>query len=274
VPAAVVVLCKEIFITLRCEGGLDMKDSSVADRLRKQVKIGANHQVMLKVWCACEQAKTRAVKLVRDLIVQAKELSLPILRGHDGPFAPSSILEPLLPSYMSGKGEGFWTDSAGKRFVVFSAKNKFNQSPAVAPVSPHHNPESSFALEARAASPVITHRLVDRQRAVTIDISRAKQVSGDGDDCPKQYTPSSLEGALLLDSCRILASHLAQGHLKPDYRVSSSPDKQAGNIAPNRQSLMLLSDDAPPRQSLVEGCWMGLDAVSSSAKKLRASPGC
>jgi hypothetical protein len=210
--------------------------------------------------------------------VQAKELSLPILRGHDGPFAPSSILEPLLPSYMSGKGEGFWTDSAGKRFVVFSAKNKFNQSPAVAPVSPHHNPgsppESSFALEARAASPVITHRLVDRQRAVTIDISRAKQVSGDGDDCPKQYTPSSLEGALLLDSCRILASHLAQGHLKPDYRVSSSPDKQAGNIAPNRQSLMLLSDDAPPRQSLVEGCWMGLDAVSSSAKKLRASPGC
>jgi len=37
VPAAVVVLCREVFITLRCEGGLDMKDSSVADRLRKQV---------------------------------------------------------------------------------------------------------------------------------------------------------------------------------------------------------------------------------------------
>ena len=37
IPAAVVVLCREVFITLRCEGGLDMKDSSVADRLRKQV---------------------------------------------------------------------------------------------------------------------------------------------------------------------------------------------------------------------------------------------
>ena len=42
VPAAVVVLCKEVFISLRCEGGLDMKDSSVADRLRKQVCKGTN----------------------------------------------------------------------------------------------------------------------------------------------------------------------------------------------------------------------------------------
>lgn len=206
------------------------------------------------------QAKTRAVKLVRDLIVQAKELSLPILRGHNGPFAPSSILEPLLPGYMSGKGEGFWTDSTGKRFVVFSAKNKFNQSPAIAPVSPHHNPttppEGSFILEARAASPVLTHRLVDRHRTVTIDIGPEKQNSKDGSDGPKQqYTPSSLEGALLLDSCRILASHLAQEHLKP----------RSNETVPNT---------SPNRQSLVEGCWKGLEDESGKAKKLRVNPDC
>ena len=201
------------------------------------------------------QAKTRAVKLVRDLILQAQGLSLPILRGHKGPLAPSSILEPLLPTYMGGKGEGFWTDTSGKKFVVFSAKNKFTQSPALAPVSPHNAPasppESSFALEARAASPVITHRLVDRQCTVSVDISREKSNAVDMDSCSKQYTPSSLAGALLLDSCRILASHLAQqDERKPNLWESSRFDekKTAAITSSNRTS-----------PSLADSCMKGLD---------------
>ena len=52
-PAAVVVLCKEIFITLRCEGGLDMKDSSVADRLRKQVQIDFVAEFFHEIYFCC-----------------------------------------------------------------------------------------------------------------------------------------------------------------------------------------------------------------------------
>ncbi len=213
------------------------------------------------------QAKTRAVKLVRDLIVQAKELSLPILRGHNGPMAPSSILEPLLPSYLSDKGEGFWTDSHGKQFVVFSAKNKFNQSPAVAPVSPHHTsaslPENSFILEARAASPVITHRLSDRQRTVTIDI-REKSSTADPENSSMQYTPSSLEGALLLDSCRILASHLAQEHGRPKFWEAPCSDNGCpSTISPNQSS-----------QSFIDGFSRVLSADSVAAKVGHVEPDC
>jgi len=213
------------------------------------------------------QAKTRAVKLVRDLIVQAKELSLPILRGHNGPLAPSSILEPLLPSYLSDKGEGFWTDAHGKQFVVFSAKNKFNQSPAVVPVSPHHTsaslPETSFVLEARAASPVITHRLSDRQRTVTIDV-REKSSTADPDNSSMQYTPSSLEGALLLDSCRILASHLAQEQGKPKFWEAPCSDQGCLNAStPNQSS-----------QSIVDGFSRGLDAKSAAAEVAHNKPDC
>eukprot|EP00291_Cryptomonas_curvata_P015568 CAMPEP_0172151076 /NCGR_PEP_ID=MMETSP1050-20130122/16_1 /TAXON_ID=233186 /ORGANISM="Cryptomonas curvata, Strain CCAP979/52" /LENGTH=465 /DNA_ID=CAMNT_0012819117 /DNA_START=749 /DNA_END=2146 /DNA_ORIENTATION=- len=246
IPAAVVVLCREVFITLRCEGGLDMKDSSVADRLRKQ-------------------AKTRAVKLVRDLILQAKDLSLPMLRGHSGPLGPSSILEPLLPNYVSAKGEGFWSDSTGKKFVIFSAKNKFNQSPAVAPASPRLSPPSppdgTFVLEPRAVLPVIASH---RQRTVTIEVSCDKSVSAPTEDS-KQYTPSSLEGALLLDSCRILASHLALEHGKPKLWDKIGVDA--------KNDLKFLPAITQPSQSLVEGCWNGLEMDAESKKRQRINPG-
>jgi hypothetical protein len=204
------------------------------------------------------------VKIVRDLIMQAKDLSLPILRGHSGPLAASSILEPLLPSYVSGKGEGFWRDSSGKQYVIFSAKNKFNQSPAVAPASPHLPPPSppggTFLLEPSALLPVIANQ---RQRTVTIEVSCEKSASAPTEEM-KQYTPSSLEGALLLDSCRILASHLALEHGKP---------KLWETIGDANNDLKFLPTVVQPSQSLVEGCWNGLDLECDSKKRQCINPG-
>jgi hypothetical protein len=202
------------------------------------------------------------VKLVRDLILQAKDLSLPMLRGHSGPFAPSSILEPLLPNYVSARGEGFWRDSAGKKFVIFSAKNKFNQSPPVAPSSPRHSPhppEGTFLLEPRALLPAIANR----QRTVTIEVSCDKSASAPTEDS-KQYTPSSLEGALLLDSCRILASHLALEHDKPKLWDTIGVDA--------KNDLKFLPTITQPSQSLVEGCWNGLEMDADSQKRQRINP--
>ncbi len=206
------------------------------------------------------------MKLVRDLIMQAKDLSLSILRGHSGPLAPSSILEPLLPNYVSAKGEGFWRDSSGKKFVIFSAKNKFNQSPAVAPASPQLSPpsppEGTFLLEPRAMFPVISHH---RQRTVTIEVSCDKSALAQTEDI-KQYTPSSLEGALLLDSCRILASHLAMDHHgKPKLWNSVGGD--------SINDLKLLPTVDQPSQSLVEACWNGLEIDADAKKRQRINPG-
>jgi hypothetical protein len=205
------------------------------------------------------------VKLVRDLILQAKDLSLPILRGHSGPLAPSSILEPLLPNYVSAKGEGFWRDSSGKKFVIFSAKSKFNQSPAVAPASPQLSPpsppEGTFLLEPRAVLPVIAHH---RQRTVTIEVSCEKSSAVQKEDI-KQYTPSSLEGALLLDSCRILASHLALEPSKPKLWEALGGDA--------KNDMACLPTHAHPSHSLVEGCWNGLEMDADSKKRQRITPG-
>eukprot|EP00292_Cryptomonas_paramecium_P006936 CAMPEP_0113676654 /NCGR_PEP_ID=MMETSP0038_2-20120614/8771_1 /TAXON_ID=2898 /ORGANISM="Cryptomonas paramecium" /LENGTH=469 /DNA_ID=CAMNT_0000593723 /DNA_START=232 /DNA_END=1641 /DNA_ORIENTATION=+ /assembly_acc=CAM_ASM_000170 len=74
-PSAVVLLCRDVPLALRCDAALDVRDSAVADRLRKQ-------------------AKTRAVKLVRDMVLRCRDLSLPLLRGHGGALAPSQLLEP------------------------------------------------------------------------------------------------------------------------------------------------------------------------------------
>ena len=71
------------------------------------------------------------------------------------------------------------------------------------------------------------------------------------DSCSKQYTPSSLAGALLLDSCRILASHLAQqDERKPNLWESSRFDekKTAAITSSNRTS-----------PSLADSCMKGLD---------------
>jgi hypothetical protein len=209
--------------------------------------------------------------------VQAKDLSLPVLRGYNGPIAPSTILEPLLPNYLSGKGEGFWSDSTGKKFVVFSAKNKFNLSPAVVPSSPPRiSPppgEQSFSLEPAATSPVITHRFLDRKKAATIDVGRDKLPVTDAKNVLNQYTPSSFEGAMLLDSCRILATH-SGGEQIP---------KSWGQLQPERRDLSGSSDlklqypSTIPTRLLPEGCWDGgaFGAISpfSKSKRLRVNPG-
>lgn len=196
--------------------------------------------------------------------MQAKDLSLPILRGHSGPLAPSSILEPILPNYVSAKGEGFWRDCSGKKFVIFSAKNKFSLSPPVVPASPHQSPpsppEGTFALEPRAVLPAIASH---GQRTVTIEVSCEKSAGVPTEDS-KQYTPSSLEGALLLDSCRILASHLALEHGKPKLWDKLGVDAES--------DLKFLPSMTQPSQSLVEGCWNGLEMGADSKKRQRNNP--
>ena len=75
VPAPVVVLCPMLPMAMEYDAlTVDPTNQGTADRLRKQ-------------------AKTRAVKLVRELLMENKErLSCKILFGHAGPSAPVKLL--------------------------------------------------------------------------------------------------------------------------------------------------------------------------------------
>ena len=52
-----VLLCREVLVALRCEGSLDMKDSSVADRMRKQVSAGAPGSVATARGCLAASSR-------------------------------------------------------------------------------------------------------------------------------------------------------------------------------------------------------------------------
>eukprot|EP00960_Hanusia_phi_P051457 760816-Hanusia_phi.AAC.3 len=102
-PAPFVVLARDIPMALLYDPSkLDLADSSVADRLRKQ-------------------AKTRAVKLVREIIAdEGRGLNIRSIRGHQGPYDPASVLEQLIKNKATPlRGHG-----TSKRYITFSARNK------------------------------------------------------------------------------------------------------------------------------------------------------
>mmetsp|Transcript_39232 Transcript_39232/g.123746 ORF Transcript_39232/g.123746 Transcript_39232/m.123746 type:complete len:412 (-) Transcript_39232:86-1321(-) len=103
VPAPFVVLARDIPMALLYDPTkLDLADSSVADRLRKQ-------------------AKTRAVKMMREIIAdEGRGLNIRSIRGHQGPYDPASILDQLVKNKATPlRGHG-----TSKRYITFSARNK------------------------------------------------------------------------------------------------------------------------------------------------------
>ena len=79
VPAPFIVLADQLPMALTYEAAfLDPSNASVADRLRKQ-------------------AKTRAMKLLRELIYDpASKITSLILRGYEGAIRPADNLVPLI----------------------------------------------------------------------------------------------------------------------------------------------------------------------------------
>ena len=102
---------------------LDLSDSAVADRLRKQ-------------------AKTRAVKLLREAVAEeGARLTKAALRGHEGACLPAQVLDSAL-----AKRQGPLAGHASpKKYVAFCARNK-------AQASPHASPSLSQALAGRSPS--------------------------------------------------------------------------------------------------------------------------
>ena len=130
VPAPFVVLARDLPMALLYDPAmLDLTDSSVADRLRKQ-------------------AKTRAVKLLREAIAQDRTLALTqqTLRGYNGPYEPAIMLDQILKSKaapLEGKG-------STKRYVSFSARNKACASPVLSPALAPGSPPSPRRLNLAA----------------------------------------------------------------------------------------------------------------------------
>jgi len=126
VPAPFVMLARDLPMALLFDPKmLDIADSSVADRLRKQ-------------------AKTRAVKLLREIIAQdCAALSLKGLRGYHGPFQPASVLEQVLKSKASPiKGH-----NSTHKYISFAARNKTSISPMIVPPSNQPSPPSPHILD-------------------------------------------------------------------------------------------------------------------------------
>jgi hypothetical protein len=163
VPAPFVMLARDLPMALLFDPKmLDIADSSVADRLRKQ-------------------AKTRAVKLLREIIAQdCAALSLKGLRGYHGPFQPASVLEQALKSKASPiKGH-----SSTNKYISFAARNKTCISPMIAPSnqptpSPHilDNPHSR-ARQAGYDDPEIFHERRGTEKKVSSEDAACRRARG------------------------------------------------------------------------------------------------
>ena len=102
---------------------LDLSDSAVADRLRKQ-------------------AKTRAVKLLREAVAEeGARLTKAALRGHEGACLPSQVLDRAL----ARRQAPLVGHASSNKYVAFCARNK-------TPASPHASPSLPLPLAGRSPS--------------------------------------------------------------------------------------------------------------------------
>ena len=193
VPAPFVILARDLPMALLFDPKmLDIADSSVADRLRKQ-------------------AKTRAVKLLREIIAQdCAALSLKGLRGYHGPFQPASVLEQALKSKASPiKGH-----STTHKYISFAARNK-TISPMITPSSqpspplPHilDNPHSR-ARQAGYDDPEIFHKRGTEKKVSSEDATcrraRGKELVGERNAAGKRrHDDSSSPPPLRVDNSHL-----------------------------------------------------------------------
>ena len=139
VPAPFVMLARDLPMALLYNPKqLDLADSSVADRLRKQ-------------------AKTRAVKLLREVIAKhTPALTLKSLRGYNGAFDPGIALDqdlkskaaPLQGHTLSNNTPHTSPHTSSHKYVSFSARNKAIASPVIAPAPPQAHAPASHSLRA------------------------------------------------------------------------------------------------------------------------------
>jgi len=111
-PSPFVILARELPMALLYDkNSLDLTDASVADRLRKQ-------------------AKTRAVKLIREVIGEsARSMGAKVLRGHSGAMAVSEVLAPLI----AAKAKPVQGQPGNRKYIAFVAKTKGGPSPFTSP---------------------------------------------------------------------------------------------------------------------------------------------
>lgn len=143
IPAPFVILARDLPMALLFDtDSLDLTDASVADRLRKQ-------------------AKTRAVKLIREVIGEgARTMGARVLRGHSGATAVSDLLAPLI----AAKAKPVPGQPGSRRYIAFAARTKAGPSPYTSP---------SFMATPAPPSPPLHSLDVDEDEKLCIKALRA-----------------------------------------------------------------------------------------------------
>jgi hypothetical protein len=187
-----VVLSRKLHVAVRFNSAvLDAACAGVADRLRKQ-------------------AKTRAVKIVREAIADpACGASMRVLRGHAGAQAPSLHLD----KYITSRTNFIGADRS-RSYVVFDAKHKgTSAAAAAAAASPAQTCASAACKPSAAARPTLP---LATQAALSTSARPACAPPASGGALPSRTAmfPVSLfvtaigEGALARDISRKMRDRL------------------------------------------------------------------
>jgi hypothetical protein len=156
-PAPFVMLSRGLHMIVAYDMAvLDPSDAGVADRFRYFLKFQITPSNLIcdtNDFVLRKQAKTRAVKLVKEAIENpALGVSSALLRGHMGASQPASVLDPFLHARCVNLPADYElatsTDADDdKKCYIFEARQKKLSSPQLAPTNPNQEKPTSPSLK-------------------------------------------------------------------------------------------------------------------------------